>query len=955
MQHRLLRMLAPVVAIVVLLVVLAAVSFHVLSALRAFVNGESRWSKAQMEAVAHLRQYAVSGEEAEYTAFQASLAISQGDRAARLAIERDLPDLDAARAGFLAAGNHADDVDGMIWLYRYFRHAPHVYNAVDYWRQGDELIRQLYETGIAFHNRRPASAIDAPDGASARRDVEQELRRLDTAFGPIEAGFSTALGMASRLTLQILSAAIVLTAAALLLLLGDFFQRLMSATERSRQELALSEERLRLGFQGTNCGLWDWDIVGNQVFYSPWIYKLLEYGSKIDAMNNPFIDMVHPDDRAATLAAGNAHIVKRAPYDIVFRIRTQSGKYLWVRSRAEAVRDASGRAVRMVGSIFDISHLKQVEDQAYIERELAQVTLGAIADAVIRTDLDGRIDYCNAVAEKLLGRAFIEICGQPLAKVCQVFENDDPVRVIDIVGPVLSGRNTVYDNPNLQLLQRNGARIAIDASAAAVHDQACKFFGVVVVLHDVSAEREHATRLSHQASHDELTGLVNRREFEQQLTHILAQPAALRARQAMMYIDLDQLKIVNDSGGHAAGDQLIRQLSALLKQRLRDDDILARLGGDEFGVILHHCSGEDALRVAEALRKMIFDTRFVWEGKTYLTGLSIGLITELDQFDGLSELMKVADAACFMAKEKGRNRVHRYRTDDHELSLRHREIEWVSRIGEALDQDRFQLYAQRIAPAGASDSRCQHVELLLRMVGANGKLIPPMSFIPAAERYNLMPAIDRWVVQAAFEKLAEGFACGVDQDQVTCAINLSGASMEDEHFLDFILEQQRRYGIPLSTICFEITETAAIANLPKAAGFIARLRAVGCLFSLDDFGAGMASFGYLKHLPVDFLKIDGSFVKDMMRNPIDRAMVEAINQIGHVMQKKTIAEFVEDEATLACLRSIGVDYAQGYGIARPEPFHARFLLGEPPVRPQESMITEAVSRSSVQAAGSAVH
>ena len=929
LQDRLLRMLAPVVGMVVLLVVLAASSFHILSSLRAFVNGESLWSKAQLEAMLQLRQYTALGRETDYRAFLSSLAISQDARTGRLSLERIPPDLHAARAGFLAAANHPDDIEGMIWLYRYFARAPYVETAVDNWRRGDELIRQLQEAGAVFHDQRHALTTAMAEGDVARRRIDAELIRLDKAFGPIEAGFSDALGMASRLTLTVLTTAIVLTAAALLFLLATFFRRLMVASERSREELDLSVERFHLGFQGTNCGLWDWNIVTNDVFYSSWIYKLLEYGSQNTGMNMMFIEMVHPEDRAATLAAGTAHIINRVPYDIQYRIRTLSGKYLWVRSRAEAVRDASGKAVRMVGSIFDISHLKQIEDRAYIERELAQITLGAIADAVLRTDLDGHIDYCNAVAEKLLGQKSTAICGQPLSAVCRLVDESDPERTIDIVCPVLSGQTMLYENPNLQLLRADDSLVAVDASAAAVHDQAGKFFGVVVILHDVSAEREHAAQLSYQASHDELTGLVNRREFELQLARLLTQPPALRAYQAMMYIDLDQLKIVNDSGGHAAGDQLIRQLSALLKQRLRDGDLLARLGGDEFGVILNHCSGDDAFRVAEALRELIFNTRFVWDGKAYPTGLSIGLVPELDQFDSIGDLLKVADAACFMAKEKGRNRVHRYRADDHELSLRHREIEWVSRIGDALDQNRFRLHAQRIVATGAADPRSQHVELLLRMVDTDGKLIPPMSFIPAAERYNLMPAIDRWVIQEVFATLADGFARGVDADHVTCAINLSGASMEDEHFLDYILEQQHRHGIPLSTICFEITETAAIANLPKAAAFIGRLRAVGCYFSLDDFGAGMASFGYLKHLPVDFLKIDGSFVKDMMHNPIDRAMVEAINQIGHVMQKKTIAEFVEDDATLDCLRRIGVDYAQGYGIARPEPFHALFLLGDP--------------------------
>ena len=921
--NRLTRLFVPVIVIVLMLVIMATVSFSIMSSLRAFVSGESLWSKAEKDAVGQLRHYVDRGDEGSYQTFLSNLAIPGGDHVARIEIDRPFPDMATARAGFLAAGNHPDDISGMIWLYRNFKNAPHVERAIRYWIEGDALILQLRSVGERVH-----AAGGGRDFTLAQKQATvDEIDRLDVALTPVEAGFSNALGEASRLTALVLSLAIVASAMGLLLLLGTFFRRLMAQSDRSQQELALSEERLRLGFQGTNCGLWDWNILTNEVFYSPWIYKLLEYGDDVIASSDHiFLEMVHPDDRAATIAAGTAHIVDRVPYDIEYRIRTKTGKHLWVRSRAEAVRDASGRAIRMAGSIFDISHLREVESRAFIERELAQVTLAAIADAVIRTDLDGRIDYCNAVAEDLLGQSFDQLCGNTLAEACTVLDDATRGQRVDIVSPVLSDRTALYENANLYLVRPDRSVVAIDASAACVRDQTGKSFGVVVILHDVSAEREHALQMSHQASHDALTGLANRREFERQLSAMLTLPAAARARHAIMYLDLDQLKIVNDSGGHAAGDQLIRQLSALLQQRLREGDLLARIGGDEFGVILRGCGPEDAVRVAESLRKIIFETGFFWGGKSYPTGLSIGLITDIDQFDSLNDLMRVADAACFMAKEKGRNRVHRYRADDQELSLRHREIEWVSRIGDALEHNRFRLHAQRIVAAGATPSHAQHLELLLRMVDADGQLIPPMTFIPAAERYNLMPKIDRWVIGTAFAMLAESFVNGVDPGKVTCAINISGASIEDEHFLDFILEQQRRYAIPFSAICFEITETAAIANLPIAAAFIARLRSVGCYFSLDDFGAGMSSFGYLKHLPVDYLKIDGSFVKDMIANPIDHAMVEAINQIGHVMGKQTIAEFVENDAILEALRHIGVDYAQGYGIGKPEPFHPHFLL-----------------------------
>ena len=920
---RLWRLFLPVFTTVLLLVLLAALSFNILSALRAFVNGESLWSKAQKEAVAELRHYALDGDEARYRRFLARLTVPQGDRNARLAIDRGGPADDAlAIANFTAGGNHPDDISGMIWLYRYFKQAPHVAEAVYFWQQGDVLIARLTALGVSVHAIRWQPVLQAAQlGAFLA-----ELDHLEKSFGAIEEGFSDALGQASRFTLALLLAAISLVATGLLCMTSILFSRLMRQSEQSRHELAVSEERFRLGFQATNCGLWDWNIVTNEVFYSPWIYDRLEYEDRNSVLTQQhFIESVHPDDRTAVLAAGRAHIVDRALYDVKFRLRTIHGAYFWVQVRAEAVRDASGRAVRMAGSIFDISSLQTAEREAFIAHELAAVTLAAIADAVIRTDPSGKVDYCNAVAEKLLGLDAAQICGQPFASVCKVVDDSKAASPVDLVGQVLSGRLPLYENANLCLVRPDASLLAVDASTAAVRDQSGNSYGAVVILHDVSAERQHAAQLTHQARHDALTGLVNRREFERQLAALLALPAIARCRCALMYLDLDQLKIVNDSGGHAAGDQLIRQLGALLRQNLRTGDVLARLGGDEFGIILNDCTAEQAATVAEALRKLIFETRFAWEGKSYATGLSIGLVTQVEQFEGLNEIMKVADAACFMAKEKGRNRVHCYRSDDHDLSLRHREIEWVAKINEALDCNRFCLHAQRIVPASADDCLDQHIELLLRMINVDGTLIAPMSFIPAAERYNLMPKIDRWVIAAAFATLAESIAAGADAARITCAINLSGASLADEAFLDFILARQRQHGISLSSICFEITETAAIANLPQAVDFIGSLRSLGCRFSLDDFGAGMASFGYLKHLPVDFLKIDGSFVKDMLNDPIDHAMVEAINQIGHVMGKKTIAEFVENSAIFDRLKSIGVDYAQGYGIGKPLPFDAQLL------------------------------
>ena len=433
-----------------------------------------------------------------------------------------------------------------------------------------------------------------------------------------------------------------------------------------------------------------------------------------------------------------------------------------------------------------------------------------------------------------------------------------------------------------------------------------------------SRQRQMIERtLSWQASHDSLTGIANRRAFETALNDAVGRPHAL------MFLDLDQFKIVNDTCGHGAGDELLRKISVVLQDRLDGGGLLARLGGDEFSVLLSDGAAERAIGVAEELRAAVQDFGFVWGRRAFRLTASIGLVHS----DGMSEsehTMREADMACFMAKEKGRNRVHVHRPEDQDL-LRHAgEMNWVQRIHQALSEDQFCLYAQEIVPLAAGRDDGLHLELLIRLRDATGALIPPGTFLPAAERFGLMGLIDRWVVTAAFKVLAARRANPRAEPIACCAINLSGKTIGDADFRVFLEATFAEFRIPPEVICFEITETSAITNLDAAKSFVKALRALGCRFSLDDFGSGMSSFGYLKHLPVDFLKIDGGFVQNLLSDEVDRAMVEAINAIGHVMGKSIIAEFVETDALAVALHGIGVDYGQGYGIAKPKPFDLGF-------------------------------
>lgn len=654
----------PLIAVIIIQAVLATVSIQVVSSMRAYVGGESLWSRAQLQAVYYLERYIDTGDSEVLQRFEAAMAVPLGDRAARLALEADPVDLAAARAGFLAGGNHPDDVGSLIWLFRNFQWAPHLQAAIADWRAAEAALLEIRALAEAIAER------DVVNTDPVHRALwRTQLHQLNERIGPLAKKFSETLGEGAR---QI--------------------------------QLALT-----------------------------------------------------------------------------------------------------------------------------------------LANGLLATLLSGLIAW----------------------------------------------RTTSF------------------------------------LQHRHNIEQE----LSWNASHDALTRLPNRRAFEAHLEQVLA---AGRGAHAMLFLDLDQFKLVNDTSGHAAGDRLLCRIAETLPRLLRPSDMMARLGGDEFAVLLHDCPPNAAASIAERLRHAAEELDFVWEGKRFSAGASVGLVN-IGPGMGLQEVMRAADVACYMAKEKGRNRVQVYAPDDSALAEREGEMGWVQRLHLAMEEDRFRLFAQPIMPASQSDALGDHVEVLIRLQGEDGRMIPPGSFIPAAERFGLMPAIDRWVVRNAFDTVASRMGDDALPELVTCAINLSGATLGDETFLAFVRQEFLRSGVAPSTICFEITETTAIADLAAAAAFIADLQVMGCRFALDDFGVGMSSFSYLKRLPVDYLKIDGSFIRDMLTDRADRAMVEMINHIGHVMGKRTIAECVETTETLEVLRSIGVDCVQGFAVARPAPFlrGARHVVAAP--------------------------
>ena len=664
-----LLIISPFLTIVVVLVWLATLSIDILAAGRAYVEGESLWSKNQKEAVFYLLRFAETRDEADFRNYQKAISVPLGFRKARLELEKRKPDYLVVRNGFLEGGTHPDDITGVINLYERFQSVSYMQRVLEIWRTGDAFIARLGTAADQLHLLYSAG----PAGPAESEEILGRIIQINEELRPWQNRFSDTLGDATR----------------------------------------------------------------------------------------------------------------------------------WIRSTL-------------------------------------LVVLLAVTSALV------------------------------------------PIGVV--------------------LTQRMVSRV----------DRAER------ELEELKLRQEYATKLAYHASHDPLTGLLNRLEFEERLKLALQTADTQQRQHVVMYLDLDQFKIVNDTCGHAAGDRLLRQVSTLLKEQVRDGDSLARLGGDEFGVLLENCPMQDAVRIADELRMCIADFRFVNDDRSFSIGASIGVVHVADGTLNLTEVLSAADAACYMAKEKGRNRVQYYRPHDSDVSLRRHEMEWASRLQRALQEGQFVLYAQRIISVAGETPRENHQELLVRMLDDHGRIVLPMAFIPAAERYGLMPSIDQWVIQHAFSSInALGKTGG------TYAINVSGTSIADERFLDFVREQFRQYRMPPGSICFELTETAAIANFDKAARFFGEMKSLGCMFSLDDFGAGMSSFGYLKHLPVDFIKIDGSFVKNVAYDQVDRATVQAINDVGHVMGKKTIGEFVDGETGLAALREIGVDFAQGDWIGPPVPFVAQ--------------------------------
>jgi len=608
------------------------------------------------------------------------------------------------------------------------------------------------------------------------------------------------------------------------------------------------------------------------------------------------------------------HLEAREPFELEVEWAREDGSIVYVHNMGKPVFNANRefQGYRCCGT--NISRQRQAEDAAMQSEQRFRDFAETAADWFWEQDADLRFTFLSAnfprfsrsPNKQFIGKNRQEIAGK------QNF-SDSHWRYLE----QKQAAREAFSNFEYEVRSDEGKSFFVRISGKPIFNENGEFKGYRGSGIDITSSHQMSELLSYQASHDPLTGLVNRREFELRISKALKECENTDGEHALCYIDLDQFKVVNDSCGHVGGDKLLLKITALLKKNVRQNDTVARLGGDEFGLFFENCPLEQAAMIAEKVRKSVDEFRFHNDGKIFRIGVSIGLIPINKQSTDYSNVMRQADAACYAAKDSGRNRVHIYHEDNPEVVSRHVEMQRVVEINRAFDGKHFVLHQQAILDLRHTDNESKMFsEVLVRMIGDVGQLIFPGSFLGVAERYNLVSQLDTWVVKEAINWLCSERSKG---NNIHCSVNLSGMSVASSSFLEFVLAELASSSVDPARICFEITETAAIENIDKAREFIGQLKTKGCLFALDDFGSGFSSFAYLKTLPVDFLKIDGFFVRDILKDSISYEMVKSINDIAHVMGKKTIAEFVEDEATLSALRDIGVDYAQGYAIARPEP------------------------------------
>ena len=696
-------------------------------------------------------------------------------------------------------------------------------------------------------------------------------------------------------------------------ILGSAIYRL-----RTELELAASRERLQLAHRAGHSTAWEWRPDDDSLTFSGITEVFGIPDHLLPKTGKELLEFIPSADHKAISYNFSKAFSTGEPYEIEHRFDVPGRGIVWAMVRGQVQTGSDGRVEKVVGVSADITKRKRAEQALQRAKEHAQVTLSSISDGVVRTDAGGRIDFLNPSAERLLGVRLQQVRGQMLSRFYRSIGADTRNPRPNVVEDCLASRHVMEPAQASLLVLEDGSELAVRESAAPIITENGDLAGAVLVFTNVSQLRSLQRRLEHLASHDPLTGLINRREFELRLADAISDAANSFRQHILCYLDLDEFKLVNDTCGHGAGDELLRQLTSVLSAVSPKNNTLARLGGDEFGMLFMNCDPDEATAYAQSLLDAVRQYRFQWEGQIFEVAASIGIVPVVGGNGNLAELLSAADSACYVAKDRGRNQIHVTRVDDSAVRIRHTEMLWVERINRALHENRFRLFKQPIRPLQQKSAPRYH-ELLLRLVDGEGNIVAPSQFITAAERYRMMPVIDLWVVGAALNSLSS-IANVADESTAAFTINLSGQSFGNAELKALILEQLNQLQIPPRKVMFEITETAAISNLSQALDFMKALRQLGCRFILDDFGSGLSSFRYLKSLDIEFLKIDGELVREIATDPIQREMVAAIHRIGESMGIQTIGEWVENSEIEETLTEIGVDYAQGWGIGRPEPF-----------------------------------
>jgi diguanylate cyclase (GGDEF)-like protein/PAS domain S-box-containing protein len=762
---------------------------------------------------------------------------------------------------------------------------------------------------LLFHARRAVRKLGDPikalvdgmlavaGGSTERRltvSSADEVGMMAAAFNTMTERLATAGRVADDATLEL--------------------QRSHDAMCESAQSLRASQSFLARTGAAAGVGGWELNLSDGSIVWSDETKRLHDVEPEYQPTLERSLEFYTPGSRATLERSLEACRIDGLPWELELELISAKGRHFWARATGAAEFEG-GVAMRIVGAFQDITERRRLECELSESYELVRVTLESIGDAVITTDQDGLVQWLNPVAEAMTGWTRHEAHSKPLTQVFNIRGCDSREASINPVAVCLEEGRTVGLPGHTTLMSRNGSEFGIEDSASPIRDSAGRTLGAVLVFHDVTEQRRLSHEMSHRAAHDSLTGLVNRAEFEGRLERLLSGTVEDARAHVVMFIDLDEFKVVNDACGHAAGDQLLRQVSNLLQQGTRNRDTVARLGGDEFGIILENCGLDRGQAIGQKICEQMDSYRFAHAGRRSRIGTSIGIVPVDCRWRTAASVMQAADGCCYAAKEAGRNRVHVWFESDGSQRVRQAEMQWVNRLEAAMDEERFILYAQHIEPIAGRAERL-HCEVLLRL-REDGRLILPGAFLSAADRFHLAARIDRWVITRLFAMLQ---AEAVAANQIhTISINLSGQSMGDREFRCDLIEIIRKALFDVRILCFEITETVAINHLPDARALIEEIRALGARVALDDFGAGASSFRYLRTLPVDFLKIDGQFITRLLDDPLDHAAVRSFCEVARVLGVKTVAEFVERADIRDELIRLGVDMAQGYLIHRAEP------------------------------------